>query len=84
MTLYEPFLADIIHPGALLNALCHPVILNHARICHKLTLYTDVKGEKQTPSCGAGACVDEYCGTDKETKNKPDVVFLGVHLEPCQ
>lgn len=31
MTLYEPFLTDNIYPGALLNALCHPVILNHTR-----------------------------------------------------
>lgn len=84
MTLYEPFLADIIHPGALLNALCHAVILNHARLCHKLTLFFSLDICVQTPRCGAGACVDEYCGTDKETKNKPDVVFLCVHLEPCQ
>lgn len=82
MTLYEPFLTHVIYPGALLNALCHPVILNHARLCHKLTLYPDVRGEKQTPSCWAGVCVNACDMKAKEPQNKPDVVFLGVYCEP--
>lgn len=80
---YEPFLTDIIYPGALLNALCHPVILNHARLDHKQTSYRDVRRQKQSLNCGLSACVDECNGTDKGTKNKPDVIFLGVYLESC-
>jgi len=84
MTLYELFLSDNIYPGALLNTLCHPVILNHARLYYKLSLYPDVRGDKQSLNCGVSVCVDECNGTDKETETKPDVVFLGVHLEPWQ
>lgn len=84
MTLYEPFLTDNIYPGALLNALCHPVILNHIQLHHKLSLYPNVRGDriqKQSLNCRVNVCVDEYDGTDKETETKPDVVFLGVSLE---
>lgn len=84
MTLYEPFLTDNIYPGALLNALCHPVILNHIQLHHKLSLYPNVRGggiQKQSLKCGVNVCADEYDGTDKETETKPDVVFLGVSLE---
>lgn len=69
MILYEPFLTDIIYPGALLNALCHPVILNHARLNRKLTSYGDVRGDKQILNCGLSVCADECNGTDKGTKN---------------
>lgn len=84
MPLYEPFLTDNIYPGALLNALYHPVILNHMQLHHKLSLYPNIRGDriqKQSLNCGASVCVDEYDGTDKETETKPDVVFLGVSLE---
>lgn len=84
MTLYEPFLADNIYPGGLLNALCHPVILNHIQPLHKLSLYPNVRGDrirKQNLNCGVNVCVNEYDGTDKDIGTKPDVVFLGVSLE---
>lgn len=84
MPLYEPFLTDNIYPGALLNALYHPVILNHIRLHHKLSLCPNTGGDgiqRQSLNCGVNVCVHEYDGTDKETETKPDVVFLGVSLE---
>lgn len=84
MTLYEQFLTDNIYPGGLLNALSHPVILNHIQLHHKLSLYPNVRGDriqKQSLNCRTNVCVNEYSGTDKDAGTKPDVVFLGVSLE---
>ncbi len=81
MTLYEPFLTDNIYPGALLNALCHSVKLNHIRLHHKLSLQPNVREDwiqKQSLNCRVYVCEDEYDGTDKEAGTKPDVEFLDV------
>lgn len=77
MTLYESFLTDNTYPGGLLNALCHPVTLNHSTTNSVCVL---MSGEtKNDPNGGMG--VDECNRIDKETEFKPDVIFLGVHLE---
>lgn len=84
MTLCEPFFTDNIYPGALLNALCHPAILNHMWLRHKPSLHPNIMGDwnqKQSRNCRMNVCADEYNGTDKDTETKPDVVFLGVSSE---